>query len=195
MRGVVRPRDCPCDVARKPVRCSLAEVIAMKSSKLVAVALALAVLIGFGILVFLWGISRKSAKTVTDPPPRTDKAPLAKRLPFLGNFERCSWVSGVFRDYSRDLVPAPSSYYIRGYVVLEPAQTAHLLVQYQWAESSSEVIPEPTRPLGEGFPKIERPFWKSNDLIRSVPAAAEYSGGPILFQPKNHLLYFDLRIN
>ena len=91
------------------------------------------------------------------PVPRIDKAPLTKRFPFLGNFERCSWIAGVAYDGSKGRVPSPSEYFIRAYVVLDREQTKALLDQYQWAQSSSDQIPSPAYQLGEGFPNIEGP--------------------------------------
>ena len=62
--------------------------------------------------------NKKTPKALIATVPRTDAAPLAKRFPFLGNFERCSWIAGVAHDGSEGLVPGPSEYFIRAYVVL-----------------------------------------------------------------------------
>jgi hypothetical protein len=146
-------------------------------------------------LIFIYSkrkADRDPSKTASPPVPRTDKDPLKKRFPFLGDFARCSWIGGVKDDRSGGRLPAPSSHFIRAHVVLEPSQTRELLGRYVWAESKGEAIPEPPYPLGEGFPKIAGPFSKSDDLIRELPSMTTYAGGTILLQAKGDLLYLDL---
>jgi hypothetical protein len=159
-----------------------------------AAVLVLAGLLGLGFFVSILAGSQGWSKP-SQPAMRTDPAPLAKRFPFLGNFTRCSWVGGVLDNRSRSLIPAPSSYFLRGYVVLEPSQTKELLERYPWIESKTETIPRPSDPLGEGFPKVEGPAWKSEALIRALPSMTEYASGTILLQPEVNLLYLDLKMN
>ena len=124
--------------------------------------------------------------------PRADKAPLKKRFRFLGDFESCRWVSGVAQDRSTGRVPGPSSYFIRAYVVLAPAQTRELLDRYEWAEANGESIPSPPYPLGEGFPAIGGAARKSDALMRALPSMTAFNAGTILLQPAEDLLYLDL---
>lgn len=154
---------------------------------LLAAALAITAIVGLGAYVTR-SPSPKKPLTI-----RTDRAPLTKRFPFLGNFERCSWVGGVADDRSKGWgVPAPSSYFIRAYVVLKPDDANQLLERYEWTDAHGETIPEPDPPLGEGFPKITGPFRKSEELIRRLPSLTTYARGTILFQPGDRLLYLDL---
>jgi hypothetical protein len=153
---------------------------------------ALCVLIVSVAIFFLASGNQNSPKTVSPTVPRTDQAPLKKRFPFLGNFERCSWITGVAYDGSRGLVPGPSEYFIQAYVMLDPKQTEELLNQYTWTESKSDEIPKPTYLLGEGFPNIDGPSWRSDALMRDLPSTTTYCAGTILIQPERNLLYLRL---
>ena len=144
-------------------------------------------------IYLLVAADRGSPTMVAPPVPRNDKAPLMKRFPFLGNFERCSWIAGVAYDGSKGRVPSPSEYFICAYVLLDREQTKALLNQYQWAQSSSNQIPRPAYPLGEGFPNTDGPSWNSDALIRSLPSITSYSSGTILLQPEKNLLYLNLQ--
>ena len=144
--------------------------------------------------ICLFGLAyQNTPKTATPPVRRTDRAPLEKRFAFLGDFKQCSWVGGVAYDGSKGRIPGPSSYFIQAYVVLEPAQTKELLDRYKWTESKSEVIPVPPQPLGEGFPQVGGPSWKSDDMIRSLPSQTSFCDGVILLQPENKLLWLNLK--
>jgi hypothetical protein len=159
-----------------------------------AAVLVLAGSLGLGFFVLILANHQGSSQP-SQAATRTDTGPLAKRFPFLGNFKGCSWVGGVKDNRSRSLVPAPSSYFLRGYVVLELSETKELLERYPWVESKTETIPRPSEPLGEGFPKVEGSAWKSEALIRDLPSMTEYASGTILLQPEGNLLYLDLKMN
>ncbi len=124
--------------------------------------------------------------------PRTERAPLARRFPFLGNFKHGSWVSGIAQDRSGGLVPAPSSYFIRAYVVMSADDARELLERYPWTLARGEAIPEPAYPLGEHYPRLIGPYYQSEELIRALPSMTTYSSGKILFQREGNLLYLDL---
>jgi hypothetical protein len=124
--------------------------------------------------------------------PRADKSPLKKRFPFLGDFEKCSWVGGVSEDRSTGRVPGPSSYVIRAYVVLAPARSRELWAQYDWVEANGEAIPTPSYRLGEGFPAIGGVAWKSEALTRALPSMTQFAMGTVLLQPEDGLLYLNL---
>jgi hypothetical protein len=153
---------------------------------------ALCVLIASAAIYILASGNRNSPKTVSPAVRRTDVAPLKKRFPFLGDFERCSWTTGVAYDGSKGRVPSPSEYFIQAYVMLDPKQTKELLNRYEWIESKSDAIPEPAYLLGEGFPNIDGPSWHSGALMRDLPSITTYSAGTILIQPEKNLLYLRL---
>jgi hypothetical protein len=135
---------------------------------------------------------QSTRKTATASVQRIDKAPLQKRFQFLGDFERCSWVGGAVQDDSWSSVPSPTEVFIRAYVVLTPAQTKELMDRYEWAQSNGDVIPLPSHPLGEGFPKIQGPFWTSDALNRALPSMTGF-GGAVLLQRDGRLLYLSVR--
>jgi hypothetical protein len=124
--------------------------------------------------------------------PRTDKAPLARRFPFLGEFARCTWVSGIEDDRSGGRVPGPSSYSIEAYVDLDPAQTKALLGRYKWAVLAGETLPQPRFLLGDGFPEVGGAAQRSEELERALPSMTTFARGKILLQPDDHLLYLKL---
>jgi hypothetical protein len=152
----------------------------------------LCVLIVSAAIYLLALVNHNSPKTVSPPIPRTDQAPLKKRFPFLGSFERCSWITGVAYDGSKGLVPGPSEYFIQAYVVLDRKQTKELLKQYEWTESKSDKIPEPAYLVAEGFPNMDGPSWRSDALLRDLPSMTTYCAGTILIQPEKDLLYLRL---
>ena len=150
------------------------------------------VLIVSGAFYLLAPANQNLPKRLSPADPRTDPAPLKKRFPFLGSFERCSWITGVSYDGSRGRVPGPSEYSIQAYVVLDPKQTKDLLNRYEWTESKRDEIPEPTFQLGEGFPKKHGPSLKSDALMRTLPSITSYCSGTIRLQPDRNLLYLNL---
>ena len=146
----------------------------------------------FAAALGFWLTSRNSSTAVVSPVLRTDKLPLKKRFPFLGEFERCVWVSKVENDRSGGFVPGPSSYSIEAYVVLDPAQTEELLSRYRWTDSAGVTMPQPAFPLGDGFPRIGGAAERSEELERALPSLTTFHTGKILLRRFERFIYFKL---
>lgn len=155
---------------------------------LIVTSAAIILAVAFGVFL----LRRNPSAPVIVPVVRTDKPPLKKRFPFLGEFERCVWVSKIENDRSGGRVPGPSSYAIEAYVILDPVQTKELLGRYRWTDSTGEAMPQPAFALGEGFPKITGAAHRSEELERALPSLTTFHSGEILLLPDERLLYLKL---
>ncbi len=73
---------------------------------------------------------------------RKDKQPLSDRFPMFGNFEECYWQAGTIGQNSRISVPGPTSYWMKGFIVLNKNDFEKLKNEYQWKAIEADWNPE-----------------------------------------------------
>ena len=121
-----------------------------------------------------------------------DKEPILKRLPFIKDVESCLWKGGVSVDRSEGMVPAPSSYYIKGYVKLTTEDNKKLRRKYKWkiVNSSDYTLEKPD--VEKSFVPLSGDLMLSNELISTLVSMTTYRNGVVLLSKENSVLYFDL---
>jgi hypothetical protein len=123
---------------------------------------------------------------------RTDTQPVKSRLPFLTHIEDCWWISGVAQDRSSGGFPAPSSFFIRGYVKLRAEETSRLVDAYKWTRMSADTF-HPSRPPAEyQVLPMSGSLLVSEQLMQSLVASTTFRNGQIVLAPDQNMLYFDL---
>ena len=135
----------------------------------------------------------KVGKAVT--PWRSDKEPVEKRLPLLVPIESCLWRMAQATDYSRDIVPAPDEFYLRGYARVGDADASRLLKAYDWRPVVLDVsaLDRPTSSsVVESFAS-SREFFESAQFMGEHMQKSAFPGGRVVFSPETRQFYFDLR--
>jgi len=90
---------------------------------------------------------------------RTDREPIARRFPRLGDFSEVHWLGSTIGGSG---VPGPSDVLIQGLVVLRPEDLAAARAGYRWEEA----------PAGWDA-KLD---WRYNGQFESEVCTARYSG-------------------
>ncbi|MEU0546737.1 hypothetical protein [Micromonospora sp. NPDC005979] len=72
------------------------------------------------------------AASVSPTPVRTDRDPIAKRFPRLGDFIEAHWQAATAGGSGRDTVPGPTDTRIEALVVLRPDTLATTIKGYEW---------------------------------------------------------------
>jgi hypothetical protein len=73
-----------------------------------------------------------SASVVSPAPLRTDREPIARRFPRLGDFAEVHWQGAVAGPTGGSRVPGPSDVLIQAVVLLRPADLAAAASGYDW---------------------------------------------------------------
>ncbi|QKW14617.1 hypothetical protein HUT12_18780 [Verrucosispora sp. NA02020] len=69
--------------------------------------------------------------TVSPPPVRTDREPITKRFPHLGDVAEVHWQAGA-AGTGDSRVPGPTDIRIEALVVLQPGDRVSAVEQYEW---------------------------------------------------------------
>ncbi|MET8280302.1 hypothetical protein [Micromonospora sp. NPDC005174] len=107
-------------------------------------------------------------------PVQTDRDPIAKRFPRLGDFVEAHWQAATAGGESRVSVPGPTDTQIEALVVLRPDTIATILKGYEW---------QPAPPGWEVSLSAElRPFlptggtWQVSEKYAEDVRTAQYNG-------------------
>lgn len=73
---------------------------------------------------------------MSTPAVRTDREPIAKRFPQLGDFVEVHW-QGSAAGVDTGGVPGPTDVHIQAFVVLRPATLLAMVASYQWKPAPS----------------------------------------------------------
>jgi len=140
-----------------------------------------------GALVVLFaGLTGCTGRPVEDPPVgrdpegnsmsagtvRTDREPISRRFPKLGDFVEVHWQGSVVGASSS--VPGPSDVLIQGLVVLRPEDLAAARTGYQWEPAPAgwdAKVPDLLRPLAPASGD-----WRHNAQFESEVSTTRYSG-------------------
>lgn len=107
-------------------------------------------------------------------PVRTDREPLVKRFPKLGNFIQAHWQGWILGDTGRGGVPGPTDTAIQGLIELSPQDLQAAKTGYTWAPA----------PHGweSGVNSELRPYlspsgtWQASDQFTSDVTGTGYHG-------------------
>lgn len=117
---------------------------------------------------------RDRTASVSPTPVRTDREPIAKRFPRLGDFVEAHWQAATAGGGSRVTVPGPTDTQIEALVVLRPDTIAAVLKGYEW---------QPVPPGWEASLGTElRPFlptggtWQVSEKYAEDVQSAQYNG-------------------
>ncbi|MFI5929579.1 hypothetical protein ACIA3K_26895 [Micromonospora sp. NPDC051543] len=112
--------------------------------------------------------------SVSPTPVQTDREPITKRFPRLGDFVEAHWKAATAGGESRVTVPGPTDTQIEALVVLRPDTIATILKGYEW---------QPAPPGWEASLSAElRPFlptggtWQVSEKYAEEVQTAQYNG-------------------
>ncbi|WFE53619.1 hypothetical protein [Micromonospora sp. WMMD1155] len=114
------------------------------------------------------------ATSVSPAPVRTDRDPIVKRFPRLGDFVEAHWQAASAGGGSRSSVPGPTDTRIEALVVLRPDTLATTLKEYEWQPAP----PDWDAPLSAEL----RPFlpnggtWQVSEQFTKDVRTAQYNG-------------------
>ncbi|WP_146087657.1 hypothetical protein [Thermomonospora echinospora] len=88
---------------------------------------------------------RPVSPSASAPVVRTDREPIARRFPALGDFRQVHWLGGVVggAPSARDTVPGPSTYWIHAVVVPDEAGYRRIVTRFTWNEAPRPEVDEP----------------------------------------------------
>lgn len=120
---------------------------------------------------------------------RTDAAPIAKRLPKLGELQSVWWTSRKVTLDSALSPPEHPGYRVCGFAELEKEKASQLSEQFQWERTPFNWMPSLT---------LTNLNLNSAEWSRSSPFTKDYKPqqipGELFFERKMGIVYFDLEI-
>lgn len=97
----------------------------------------IAAIVIVGIIGYIaYNISQNDGNTIgkSGNGYRIDREPIYSRFPKLGNFEKCYWKSDIIGQNSRVSVPGPTSYWMKGFVILNNKELETFKTEYKWMQ-------------------------------------------------------------
>lgn len=126
--------------------------------------------------------------TMSTPAVRTDREPIAKRFPHLGEFTEVHW-QGAAAGTDTGGVPGPTDVHIQALVVLRPDTLTSATSRYAWTpapagwEASLSVDLRPYAPPGAA--------WKTSEQFAEDVRTTRY-GGPVYLDTASGTIYLDV---
>ena len=119
---------------------------------------------------------------------RIDQEPIKSRFPELGNFKSCYWKGGSESNNYRT-VPGPSTYWMKGFVVLDSNTFNKFKNNYDWNNMDKNW--EPT--VGSEVLKIQSFDWRnSEEFDESIFNSSIDYVGDFYLDFNNGVVYFDI---
>ncbi len=121
---------------------------------------------------------------------RTDVAPIAKRLPKLGQLQSVSWTSALL---SKDSVLSPPvldpTYRVQGYAQLEKGKADEISQQFQWLRTPPDWKPA----LTVTNVNLDSAEWSQSTAF-TKDCKPQQIPGQLFFERQKGIVYFDLAI-
>lgn len=118
---------------------------------------------------------------------RIDKKPITERFPNLGDFIKCYWTAGVSSKDSRLSPPGPTSYKLRGFVVLGEKEADDFKRRFTWRNVPSDWKPV----LDTNLLEVSNLTWVySNDFNDYIKKPSFI--GNFYFEQEHGVVYFDV---
>lgn len=119
---------------------------------------------------------------------KEDIKAITGRFPNLGNIEKCYWKADIIGENSRNSTPSPSSYWMKGFVVLDSNDSKTFKEMYEWNSLNDTWVPElKTKILN----LKETSKWSYSEGFNSYIKSANYVG-KFYMDFNNNLIYFDV---
>jgi hypothetical protein len=156
-----------------------------KSSRYIILVVLLLVLgiVGY-TLYYCMVADRNSTIGKTENGYRVDKAPINNRFPKLGQFEKCYWKADTIGKSS----VGPSSYWMKGFVVLNNEEYKAFKTQYKWIEVENGWKPS----LNAGVLNIKSLKWSFSTEFDNYIKTSDYVGKFYLDLEKG-IVFFDVQ--
>lgn len=139
----------------------------------------LAIIIG----IFLCSCGNKNNGINSDP-LRTDAAPITSRFSEFSTARAFFWKGGILGDAR---VPGPSTYYIKGFVVLTDEDKKSINEKYDFVKTEVQ-FEKSMEPNVTGFSEFE---WTENEEFTESILGLTF-GGAVYFDAVNGIVYLDV---
>jgi hypothetical protein len=138
------------------------------------------------ITSFAVAVFKRDIIDIEDMEYRTERASIEKRFPDIPNFIKCYWKADAYGKTNF----GPTSYWMKGFIILEEDALSKLLSDYEWSAESID-FPRGINPDITGKTDFN---WHINRDFQSLILRQRF-GGNIYLDIKNGVLYFDVENN
>lgn len=118
---------------------------------------------------------------------RTDKEPILNRFPKIGDFKKCYWKADIVNKNNRITIPAPTSYWMKGFIYLNETSIDKLKTQYNWYQTDKDWKPSYDEPML----KSNTLEWYFSEEYNNYILPSNYFG-KIYLNFDNNLLFFEV---
>jgi len=133
--------------------------------------------------------SNQPSSTTAKEAVRTDAAPIAKRLPKLGQLQSVWWTSTQVTIDSALSPPSNPAYKVRGFAQLEKEKANELSQQFQWQRTPSDWKPA----LTVTNLSLDSAEWSQSSAFNK-DCKPQQIPGELFFERQKGIVYFDLEI-
>lgn len=119
---------------------------------------------------------------------RTDKEPISSRFPNLGEFNNCYWKADIIDENNRVSVPGPSSYWMKGFIVLNSKEVNSLKNVFKWSAVKSNWKPS----LYTNILNLKTFKWSYSEDFNNYIMSASYVG-KFYMDLENGIVFFDVQ--
>lgn len=119
---------------------------------------------------------------------RTDKKPIMDRFPNIGNFDNCYWKANTSAENTRLSTPGPTSYWMKGFIILNEKDFDNFKIQYKWNDTSVNWQPL----LDTSILQMKSFKWKYSEEFNSKIKSSSYVG-QFYLDFENGIIYFDIQ--
>lgn len=119
---------------------------------------------------------------------RVDVEPIKKHFPNLGVVEKVFWKADTIGISKRGSVPAPSSYWMKGFVVINGEEANKLKSKYKWEDMESSWKPS----LDTEILKVKSLKWSYSEDFDNYIKSSDYVG-KFYLDLKNGIVFFDVQ--
>ncbi|NJD04664.1 MAG: hypothetical protein FIA99_19165 [Ruminiclostridium sp.] len=163
-------------------------LIRHKSSKYISVILAVLIIGIAGYVIYGLFSDNNSTIGQSENGYRVDKEPIINRFPKLGNFEKCYWKADTIGKNSRLSAPAPSSYWMKGFVILNSKELDTFKSQYKWLDVENSWKPS----LDADILKVQSLKWSYSEDFNNYIKSSSYVG-KFYLDVENGIVFFDVQ--
>jgi hypothetical protein len=142
------------------------------------------VILLLGVVIYKYSSINEQA----DNDFRIDKEPILNRFPKIGDIQSCYWKADIKRSNSRITAPAPSSYWMKGFVYLNEKEAERLKNQLNWSSVEKDWSPTLKNESILNLSSLE--WYYSEDYNNYIKPSTFIGKFYINFE--NSLIYFDV---
>lgn len=122
---------------------------------------------------------------------RIDREPIKRRFPELGDFKSCYWKGDTKNKNKKDFIPAPTSYWMKGFIVLDSNNINKLKNDYLWKGVRSNWKPS----IDTKILKKQSFNWRySKEFDKLIINSSKNYIGNLYIDFENGVLYFDIEV-